>query len=141
MDSEAAEEAEESVVSLFKLELVLQADKQKVSAAVISNAIVRCIITPHKNRVKCPDRVELSIMVLQTIATPHGWARNNAPDEVRTRDIRIKSPVLYQLSYRRRILQKRLQRASDEVRTRDIRIKSPVLYQLSYRRLFNIYVW
>lgn len=70
MDSE---EAEESVVSLFKLELVLQADKQKVSAAVVSKAIVRFIKTPHKNRIKCPDRVELSIMVLQTIATPHGW--------------------------------------------------------------------
>ena len=69
MDSE---EAEESVVSLFKLELVLQADKQKVSAAVVSKAIVRFIKTPHKNRIKCPDRVELSIMVLQTIATPHG---------------------------------------------------------------------
>lgn len=138
MDSE---EAEESVVSLFKLELVLQADKQKVSAAVVSNAIVRFIKTPHKNRIKCPDRVELSIMVLQTIATPHGWARDNAPGGIRTHDLQIKSPVLYQLSYRRRILQKRLQRASDEVRTRDIRIKSPVLYQLSYRRLFNIYVW
>ena len=101
MDSEAAEEAEISIVSLFKLELVLQADKEKVSAAVVSNAIVRFTKTPHKNRVKCPDRVELSIMVLQTIATPHGWARNNAPGGIRTRDIRIKGPVLYQLSYRR----------------------------------------
>ena len=43
--------------------------------------------------------------------------------ETRTLDRRIKSPLLYQLSYAR---------GSAETRTLDRRIKSPLLYQLSY---------
>jgi len=50
----------------------------------------------------------------------------------RTRDLRINSPLLYQLSYRGMDVSKKCG-SSTWARTRDPRINSPALYQLSYR--------
>ena len=58
---------------------------------------------------------------------------NNESVGARTRDLRIKSPLLYQLSYTP--MEKNSKEEKSEsvgARTRDLRIKSPLLYQLSY---------
>jgi hypothetical protein len=57
-----------------------------------------------------------------------------SPTWTRTRDLRINSPSLYQLSYQGIVQFNALRFGSPTwTRTRDLRINSPSLYQLSYQ--------
>jgi hypothetical protein len=55
----------------------------------------------------------------------------NEPTEDRTRNLRVKKPPLYRLSYQPGT--KNPENEPTEDRTRNLRVKNPPLYQLSYR--------